>query len=183
MSRVTWHPMSCGGRTASWCASGTRTGFRASRGCRPRPAPPLPGLAERPANGAELAPTWQPTGRGELTIANDSPYDAEVKLVMAGGGRELCRHVFVRARSQHTVRGVPPGSYDVLFRAGEDWGPAGRGFSRVRAVARLDRPLRWEEVETATEVRSQKRRVSLQVTPSPDSGLSPLADDEFGRIP
>jgi hypothetical protein len=151
----------------------------------PASGPPgvVPALSapERPPNGAELTPARHGLGRGELTLTNETAYDAEVKLVMAGAARELSRHVFIHALTQHTVRGLPPGSYELLFRAGEEWKPAGRRFTRIRAVGRLDRPLRWEEVETATEVRYQKRQVSLRVGPSPESGLSPIGDDEFGK--
>lgn len=170
------------GLSAPVALSGAADGRPGASG-PPAAGPALSGFEERPANGAELAPARHGAGRGELTITNDGPYDAEVKLVTAGAARELCRHIFIRARSQHTLRGVPPGSYDLLFRAGEDWKAASRAFARVRAVARMGRPLRWDEAETATEVRYQKRQVSLQVTPPTGSGLVPLPDDEFARTP
>ena len=60
----------------------------------------------------------RPSGPGLLGISSSSHSDAVLKLV-AGGGRAVVR-IYVRARKDASVSGIPLGSFRALVAEGED---------------------------------------------------------------
>jgi hypothetical protein len=127
-----------------------------------QPALKLPAAGQkgdaRPSNG-KLIRSGSGDGRGELTINNGGSADAVVTL---SKGHKPVVSIYVRKGKDHTVKGVPDGTYTVFFTGGKGWDDAARAFGRDCAFQRFEDPMKFRTIRTATEIRWSRWSVTLQ---------------------
>lgn len=105
------------------------------------PAASTASATSRPANGTILYSKIR-GGLGRLTIKNGLSKDGVVTLML---GRSKAFSVYVRARSNTTVRNIKDGTYTVYFTTGSPFSfsvSKGR-FTRGAAYWRFDNRLRF----------------------------------------
>lgn len=93
-------------------------------------------------------------GNCQLAIENGLDRDAAAKLVKSGSNQCIV-YFYVSSKSTENVKGMPDGSYRLLFSAGRDWDENVQCFTRDKAFSEFDGQLTFE---TVSEVKGDKRR-------------------------
>lgn len=84
-------------------------------------------------------------GNCQLVIENGLDTDAAVKLLRSGSNQCLA-YFYVSSRATDSVKGIPDGSYRLLFVAGRDWDDKKQCFIRDKAFSEFDRQLSFETI-------------------------------------
>ena len=119
------------------------------------------------ANGSIVARSG--TGTGRLGVMNGGSTDAVLKL--ATSRRRTILGLYVRAGAVAKARGIPPGSFRVLFASGRDWDRARRGFTRQCQFTRFDDQLNYRPGMTY--------KLSLTPTFGGNAGTQSIDEAEF----
>jgi hypothetical protein len=84
---------------------------------------------ERPGNGTVLVNKLK-GGHGHLRIRNKSDEDCVIALASPSHPNEALLLVYVRSKSNHTVKSIKNGTYMVYLATGEDWDSYSRRFTK-----------------------------------------------------
>ena len=143
------------------------------------PAPPkqpvLPKASPRPANGATLKrAAGFSGGLGTLAIHNGTDEDSIVKLV-AIGNTSVSAAVYVQSNSTTTVRGIPDGSYHVLFATGRGYYAAKKSFVSDLNCSTFDSDLDYSTTDSTYSMWS----ITLNAVANGNASTSPVSDSRF----
>ncbi|HET9257339.1 MAG TPA: hypothetical protein VFO16_19355 [Pseudonocardiaceae bacterium] len=129
----------------------------------------------RLANGAFVR-DGNRTGRGELTIKNNTAHDAVITLTI---GRSPVYSVYVRGSSEYTVTGIRDNTYEIFFATGTDWDSQSRGFTRDRVFQRFDETMDFTTTSTVSEVRWSAWTITLDPVPGGTATASPVDPSNY----
>ena len=87
--------------------------------------------------------------------------------------------VYVRKGKDHTVKGVPDGTYTVFFTGGSGWDDDARGFGRDCAFQKFEDPLPFKTTRTSTQVLWKNWKVSLQKVIGGTARTNDVDPDDF----
>jgi hypothetical protein len=102
-------------------------------------------------NGEDLIKPILSPGEGELTVVNDTEWDAAVKLYEeAKTGDTLYRYWYVQSGRRVTLRGLGPCHCTLYFALGANWDPERKVFLEEQRFWKHDKPMTYL-VPEATE--------------------------------
>jgi hypothetical protein len=133
------------------------------------------GSSPRPANGKFIR-SGNRSGRAQLIIANGGSDDAVVTLIR---GSKPAVSVYVREGKKYTVTGVADGRYGIFFTGGSAWDDKARAFGRDCAFQRFEDPLNYRTVRTATQIRWQTWRITLNKVVGGNARTSEVDPNDF----
>lgn len=116
------------------------------------------------------------TGKGELTIDNDSELDTVITLAL---GRRPALSVYVRNHAKQKVTGIRDGTYQIYYTAGVDWDPRVRAFTRNCTFERFDDAFKFKTTQSATEVVWTTWSVGLKPVAGGNADTSEVAPNDF----
>lgn len=148
----------------------------------PKPPPEPPPVERwRPASGTLLD-----DGRGsdafgygtQLDVDNGTDADALLKLVEVGSSEKLLA-VFVRRQSKCSIKGIPPGTYRLLFALGDGLDAGTNELLDVSSCAEFEAPLEFEERRTRSGTSSTQVLASLAETVGGNARSTRVDQREF----
>jgi hypothetical protein len=133
--------------------------------------PPAPMPDRHAANGSLLLDSLNRGDGPELAIDNGNDQDALVTVVRDGAPKLA---LYVTARSNAPVRGIPNGAYTVYFTQGEDWDSGLKTFTRTCSFQSFDKPLQYDGTTSWT--------VGLKPTPTGTSPTHRVSPKDYPKI-
>jgi hypothetical protein len=144
------------------------------------PATPTP-IPESLPHGTDITPPRGGAGNGLLTLKNGNERDAVVKLVEDTPQKTAIRYVYVRAKQDLVLRGIPKGSYQVIFMTGVDWDRANLTFRRDARAMKIGDTFLFEEKVTGRSTEYTTWELTLNRVPGGTIVIESIPADEFRK--
>ena len=115
------------------------------------------------STGSQIGVQRFRNGHGELTIENNSSFDAVVKVRSASG--KAIRMIYIRSNDNTTLREFDEGTYRVLFTTGQDWDDEARLFTTSATYFEFGKYINFREEQQADGTSYVHHTISLDTVP------------------
>ncbi len=140
------------------------------------PVPATPTEQSRRLPNGQFVRQGSRTGRGELTIDNDSELDTVITLAL---GKRPALSVYVRNHARDKITGIRDGTYQIYYTTGVDWDPKARAFTRGCTFERFDDTFKFKTTQSAAEVVWTTWSVGLKPVAGGNADTSEVDPNDF----
>lgn len=122
-------------------------------------------------------------GEGELTVVNDTAWDATFKLYdgeMNGG--TLYRYWFIRSGHRVTLKELGPCNCSLYFALGTHWDPDRRGFIEESRYWKYDEPFVYRVPRAANNGEWERYLIRVVESPMGVESASSVAEETFNDL-
>lgn len=144
----------------------------------PTPSPTPTPFVQRAKHGENISPKGAGSNEHDLTIENNSGYDAIAKLVDTKTGKPY-RHVYVYQGKTLKLGGLRNGTFELKFALGENYSPETKLFLTSNSFTKFDSLFVFDVEYFPGGYYTDSHRVTLARVKGGNASTSAISEEDF----